>query len=74
MQSSNMDWWAMKNFGTAWNVRAAAAAGAMIDRCFERLQRARLVDVERSLSSAANERELAQRVHRLESGEFPLHA
>lgn len=45
-----------------------------MDRCFERLQRAQIVDVERSLANSANERELSQRVHRLTSGEFPLNA
>jgi hypothetical protein len=55
-------------------VRASAVFGAMLDRCFENLQRAKLVDVERSLASSANGIELAQRLHRLESGEFPLNA
>jgi hypothetical protein len=64
----------MKAVHGSWNVRASAVFGAMLDRCFENLQRAKLVDVERSLASSANGIELAQRVHRLESGEFPLNA
>lgn len=64
----------MKTFSSAWRVRAAGVLGSMMDRCFDRLQRAQLVDVERSLANSANERELSQRVHRLASGEFPLNA
>ncbi|MDH4115176.1 MAG: hypothetical protein OEU89_06865 [Burkholderiaceae bacterium] len=64
----------MNTFGNSWRTRAASVMGSMMDRCFERLQRAQLIDVERSLASSANERELSQRVHRLTSGEFPLHA
>lgn len=64
----------MNTFGNSWRSRAAAVMESMMDRCFERLQRAQLVDVERSLANCANERELSQRVHRLASGEFPLNA
>ena len=64
----------MKTLGSTWRVRAAGVLGSMMDGCFERLQRAQLVDVERSLANCANERELSQRLHRLESGEFPLNA
>ena len=64
----------MNTFGNSWRSRAAGVIGSMMDRCFERLQRAQIVDVERSLANSANERELSQRVHRLTSGEFPLNA
>ena len=50
----------------------ASALRGLIDRLFERLERAQLKDVERSLAAATNERELSQRVHRLEAGEAPL--
>jgi hypothetical protein len=64
----------MKTVDGPWNVRASAVLSAVIDRCFDNLRRAKLVDVERLLADSANERELSQRVHRLESGEFPLNA
>jgi hypothetical protein len=44
----------------------------VIDRVFESLERAKLKDLERSIARAANEREVSQRVHRLEAGETPL--
>jgi hypothetical protein len=49
-----------------------AAVGAWIDRLFETLERAKLKDLERSIARAANEREVSQRVHRLEAGEAPF--
>jgi hypothetical protein len=45
----------------------------MIDRLFERLERAQLRDVERTLRWASNSRELSQRVHRLEAGRSRLY-
>lgn len=45
---------------------------AWIDRLFETLERAKLKDLERSIARAANEREVSQRVHRLEAGEAPF--
>jgi len=50
----------------------AGAVRGLLDRLFERLERAQLKDVERSIAAASNERELSQRVHRLEAGEAPL--
>lgn len=50
----------------------ASALRRLVDRLFERLEREQLKDVERSLAPAKNERELSQRVHRLEAGEAPL--
>ncbi len=44
----------------------------LIDRLFESLERAQLKDVERSVAAASNEREVSQRVHRLEAGQSPL--
>jgi hypothetical protein len=44
----------------------------LIDRLFESLERQQLKDVERSVSAASNEREVSQRVHRLEAGQQPL--
>ena len=44
----------------------------MIDRLFESLERSQLKDLERSIARAANEREVSQRVHRLEAGEAHL--
>lgn len=49
-----------------------SAVRGLIDRLFERLEREQLKDVERSLAGAKNEREVSQRVHRLEAGEAPL--
>jgi hypothetical protein len=49
-----------------------AAVRAWIDRLFETLERAKLKDLERSIARAANEREVSQRVHRLEAGEAPF--
>lgn len=48
------------------------ALRGLVDRLFERLEREQLKDVERSVAGATNERELSQRVHRLEAGEAPL--
>lgn len=48
------------------------AVRAWIDRLFETLERAKLKDLERSIARAANEREVSQRVHRLEAGEAPF--
>lgn len=50
----------------------ADAVRAWIDRLFETLERAKLKDLERSIERAANEREVSQRVHKLEAGEAPL--
>jgi hypothetical protein len=44
----------------------------LLDRLFETLERAKLKDLERSIARAANEREVSQRVHKLEAGEAPL--
>jgi hypothetical protein len=51
----------------------ASAISRWIERLFEGLERAKLKDLERSIARAANEREVSQRVHRLEAGEAPLH-
>lgn len=48
------------------------AVSGLLDRLFESLERAKLKDLERSIARAANEREVSQRVHRLEAGEAPL--
>lgn len=48
------------------------AVRGLLDRLFESLERAKLKDLERSIARAANEREVSQRVHRLEAGEAPL--
>ena len=45
-----------------------SAVRGVVDRLFERLEREQLKDVERSVAGAANEREVSQRVHRLEVG------
>ena len=50
----------------------ADAVRGLLDRLFGRLERAQLKDVEHSIAAASNERELSQRVHRLEAGEAPL--
>lgn len=52
----------------------AVALRGMIDRLFESLERSQLKDLERSIARAANEREVSQRVHRLETGDAPLNA
>lgn len=44
----------------------------LVDRLFESLERSQLKDLERSIARAANEREVSQRVHRLEAGEAHL--
>jgi hypothetical protein len=44
----------------------------LLERLFESLERAKLKDLERSIARAANEREVSQRVHRLEAGEAPF--
>lgn len=46
----------------------------LIDRLFENLERSQLKDLERSIERAANEREVSQRVHRLEAGDAPFSA
>ena len=46
----------------------------LIDRLFENLERSQLKDLERSIARAANEREVSQRVHRLEAGDVPFNA
>ena len=46
----------------------------LIDRLFEKLERSQLKDLERSIERAANEREVSQRVHRLEAGDAPFNA
>lgn len=46
----------------------------LIDRLFESLERSQLKDLERSIERAANEREVSQRVHRLEAGDSPFNA
>jgi hypothetical protein len=45
---------------------------SVLDRMFESLERAQLKDLERSIARAANEREVSQRVHRLEAGDVHL--
>jgi hypothetical protein len=45
---------------------------ALLELLFESLERAKLKDLERSIARAANEREVSQRVHRLEAGETPF--
>lgn len=55
--------------------RTSSIVGAvrgLIDRLFEHLERSQLKDIERSIARAANEREVSQRVHRLEAGDTPL--
>lgn len=52
----------------------AVALRGLIDRLFESLERSQLKDLERSIARAANEREVSQRVHRLETGDAPLNA
>lgn len=47
----------------------AGTLRGLIDRLFENLERSQLKDLERSIARAANEREVSQRVHRLEAGE-----
>lgn len=54
------------------NSSKATVVRAWIDRLFETLERAKLKDLERSIARAANEREVSQRVHKLEAGEAPL--
>ena len=49
-----------------------SAVRGVIDRLFEHLERSQLKDLERSIERAANEREVSQRVHRLEAGDAPL--
>ena len=44
----------------------------LLDRLFETLERAKLKDLEWLIARAANEREVSQRVHKLEAGEAPL--
>ena len=56
------------------NERSSVEGGVrgLLDRLFETLERAKLKDLERSIARAANEREVSQRVHRLEAGEAPF--
>jgi hypothetical protein len=56
------------------NERSSVVGGlrALLERLFEGLERAKLKDLERSIARAANEREVSQRVHRLETGEAPF--
>lgn len=49
-----------------------ATLRGLVDRLFESLERSQLKDLERSIARAANEREVSQRVHRLEAGEAHL--
>lgn len=49
-----------------------SALRGLVDRLFERLERAKLADAERAVARAANEREVSQRVHRIEVGEAPF--
>ena len=57
-----------RNFSIVGRVRG------LIDRLFESLERSQLKDLERSIARAANEREVSQRVHRLEAGDAPFNA
>ena len=57
-----------RNFSIVGTVRG------LIDRLFESLERSQLKDLERSIARAANEREVSQRVHRLEAGDAPFNA
>jgi hypothetical protein len=50
----------------------ARAMRGLVDRLFESLERSQLKDLERSIARAANEREVSQRVHRLETGDAPF--
>ena len=50
----------------------SSALREWVDQLFESLERAKLKDLERSIARAANEREVSQRVHRLEAGETPF--
>ena len=50
----------------------ASKVRSVLDRMFESLERAQLKDLERSIARAANEREVSQRVHRLETGDVHL--
>lgn len=63
-----MDGAAMRNETSS----VVGAVSGLLDRLFESLERAKLMDLERSIARAANEREVSQRVHRLEAGEAPL--
>ena len=56
------------------NERSSVVGGVrgLLDWLFETLERAKLKDLERSIARAANEREVSQRVHKLEAGEAPL--
>lgn len=58
----------MSNDGSA----VVSGLRGLLDRLFESLERAKLKDLERSIARAANEREVSQRVHRLEAGEASL--
>ena len=61
--------------GAAMSNETSSVVGGvrgLLDRLFETLERAKLKDLERSVAQAANEREVSQRVHKLEAGEGPL--
>lgn len=63
--------------GEQMSHEASSIVGALrglIDRLFESLERSQLKDLERSIARAANEREVSQRVHRLEAGDSPFNA
>jgi hypothetical protein len=62
----------MSNERLSMAASAIAALRGLVDRAFKRLEREQLGDIERAIAGAANERELSQRVHRLETGEAPL--
>ena len=64
-----------RTIGEAMNNERSSVVGglrALLERLFESLERAKLKDLERSIARAANEREVSQRVHRLEAGEAPF--
>ena len=65
---ARMDGEAMGNEGSS----VAGGLRGLLERLFESLERAKLKDLERSIARAANEREVSQRVHRLEAGEASL--
>jgi molybdopterin converting factor small subunit len=62
------------NGETMSNESSSVVSGlrALLERLFESLERAKLKDLERSIARAANEREVSQRVHRLEAGDTPF--
>jgi hypothetical protein len=70
----------MESMGRVTNGEAMSNEGssvvgglrALLERLFESLERAKLKVLERSIARAANEREVSQRVHRLEAGDAPF--